>query len=133
MSKPYSSKNITIIVNGQYIVELRDGNAYNYSEDEDRYSRYTGVDGSTTHSERPGNACMITVGTRDNSISNKYLNDLYESRASIDMTVIDNNENGKTITGNNGVIMRRPDEGKGKEIGEMEWVFDFKDHKVNYH
>lgn len=128
----YNGKKITIIVNGVFLTGFRDGDAYAYEEGDDRFTRYEGVDGSVDYSERAGNPCTITVGLKNNSPSNKYLDGLYQDREEVDITVKDNNEGGKTISGANAVIMKRPDESKGKEIGELEWQFDCPEHSVTY-
>lgn len=128
----YNGNKITIIVNGVFLTGQRDGNAYDYAEGNDRFTRYEGVDGTVDYSERAGNPCSLTLGLKDNSPSNKYLDELYQNRTPIDITIKDDNENGKTISASDAVIMKRPDEGKGKEIGEVEWAIDCPNHTINY-
>jgi len=128
----YNGDKITIIVNGTFLTGIADGDVYNYEEGEDRFTRYEGTDGEIDYSERAGNPCIISVNLKNNSPSNKFLDNLYQNREELDITVKDANENGKTISGTDAVIMSRPDEAKGKEIGENEWVFDVPDHSVTY-
>jgi len=128
----YNGKKITVVVNGRFLTGFRDGDVYSYEEGADRYTRYEGVDGKIDYSERAGNPCALTIGLKNNSPSNSYLDRLYQNREKIDITIKDANQNGKTISATDAVIMKRPDEAKGKEIGEDEWVFDCPDHSVNY-
>ena len=128
----YNGKKITVVVNGTFLTGFRDGDVYNYEEGEDRFTRYEGVDGVIDYSERAGNPCTLTIGLKNNSPSNAYLDELYQNRTEINITIKDVNEGGKTISASNAVIMKRPDEAKGKEIGENEWTFDCPDHSVTY-
>lgn len=128
----YKGKLVTVIVNGTFLTGIADGDVYSYEEGEDRFTRYEGTDGEIDYSERAGNPCGLTVRLKNTSPSNKYLDELYQNREILDITIKDANENGKTISGSDAVIMKRPDESKGKEIGEMEWVFDCPDHSVTY-
>ena len=128
----YNASKIKIIVNGVFLTGFRDGDIYSYEEGEDRFTRYEGVDGAIDYSERAGNPCTITIGLKNNSPSNKILDDLYQNREELDITIKDDNDSGKTISATDAVIMRRPDESKAKEIGENEWVFDCPEHSVNY-
>jgi len=128
----YNGKNITIVVNGTFLTGFRDGDVYNYEEGEDRFTRYEGTDGEIRYSERAGNPCGLTIGLTNDSPSNAFLDELYQNRTEIDITIKDVNDGGKTISASNAVIMKRPDESKGKEIGENEWVIDCPDHSVKY-
>jgi len=128
----YNASNIKVIVNGTFLTGFRDGDIYAYEEGADRFTRYEGADGSIDYTERAGNPCTLTIGLKNNSPSNKILDALYQGREELDVTIKDSNENGKTISATNAVIMRRPDESKSKEIGESEWIFDCPDHSVSY-
>jgi len=128
----YNGNKVIIVVNGVFLTGIRDGDAYSYEEGADRFTRYEGIDGEVAYSERAGNPCTITVGLKNNSPSNSYLDRLYQSREELNITIKDSNDNGKTISGTDAVIMKRPDESKGKEIGENEWVFDCPEHSVGY-
>jgi len=128
----YSGKKLTVIVNGVYLTGFRDGDAYKYEEGADRFTRYEGVDGKVDYSERAGNPCSLLAGLKNTSPSNAYLDGLYQNRTELNVTIVDFNDGGKTISASDAVIMKRPDESKGKEIGEMEWTFDCPDHSVTY-
>ena len=131
MSTVYNSKLIDIIVNGRFLTGFRDGDVYNYTDGEDRYIPYLGSDGTTDYSEKPTNEATITVGLKHTSPSISFLDRLYNNKTAISLTVIDSNPSGKQrISGENGVIMRRPDSARGKAISEREYVFLLPDHKV---
>ncbi|MFT9493419.1 phage structural protein [Anaerosolibacter sp.] len=128
----YSSKKVQVIVNGTFITGFRDGDKFSYSEPEDRYTPYTGADGETEYAENASNRSQVVLGLKNTSPSIAYLNSLYESRAEIDMTIKDTNTNGMNFSGTGGVIVKRPDMAKGKEVGEVEFTLDFPDHKVSF-
>jgi len=132
MADVYSDKKVQIIVNGVFLTGFRDGDIYSYTEPEDRYTPYVGAKGEVSYSERSSNQAQVTVGLKNTSPSVAYLNGLYESREDIDMTIKDTNENGMNFSAEGGVIMKRPDTSRGKETGEVEFTFDFPDHKVQY-
>ena len=127
----YNSKNIQVIVNGVFLTGFRDGDVYSYEESDDRFTMYEGSDGTVDFSERPTNGAQITIGFKHNSSSLSYLEQLYSERTAISITVRDSNTDGRqVISGENGVIMRRPNSSRGKEISERELVVMLPDHKV---
>jgi len=128
----YSGKKLTVIINGVYLTGFRDGDAYSYEEGADRFTRFEGVKGEVDYSERAGNPCSLKAFLKNTSPSNAYLERLYQNRTQLNVTFIDFNDGGKTISASDAVIMKRPDESKGKEIGELEWAFDCPEHSVTY-
>ena len=127
----YNSKNVQVIINDRFMTGFRDGDIYSYEESDDRFTMYEGSDGTVDFSERPTNGAQITIGFKHNSPSLSFLEGLYNNRTLISITIKDSNEDGiQTISGNNGVIMRRPNSSRGKEISERELVVMLPDHKV---
>ena len=124
----YNSRNVRVTLNGTRITGFRDGDIYAYSVDEDARTYYKGADGRVDFSEKPTNECTITIGLKHNSPSRSYIENLDDLGTELDMVVRDNNDNGQVISANGGVLMRRPDETRGKAISEVEYVFMFADH-----
>jgi len=126
----YDPKKVQIIVNGVYLTGFRDGNIYNYERVDDAFTVYKGSLGEIDYSKDPANMCNVTIGLKHTSPSNSYLEGLLQSETHISLTVIDGNNIGKqTISGENGIIIKRPDSNRAKEVSEREWVFSFPNHK----
>lgn len=125
----YDPKKVTVIINGKVMTGFRDGDIYVYEELDDRFTPYEGADGEVDYSKRPSNAAQITIGFKQGSESLKYIHQLINDEDPIRILVLNNNENGEKITGENGVILRRPNSNSGKEISEREVVIHLPDHE----
>ncbi len=129
----YSAKKVSVIINGIYMTDFRDGNIYDYEETQDKFVEYKGVDGKIDYSKNLGTPCQITLGFKHTSPSLKVLNKFYERDIPLDVTIKDSNsEGGKTISGNKGIMMRRPNDSRGKEFSENEVVIMLPNHSVKY-
>ena len=126
----YDPKKKTVVINGVFLTGFGDGDFLQYSKEEDDYTPYKGSQGEVDYSENPDESCMMTVTLKNTSPSNSYLTGLSQAKTPISFSSTDSNDHGQSVSGEDGVILKIPDNANGKEIGSREWVFHLPKHQV---
>lgn len=116
-------RKVSLIIDGVYITGFMDGSPISAEPNEDSKIPHIGAAGDVTFAESNDETGTITVTLKQNSTSNRHLNDLSKQRGrTFPIQVIDSNGNVK-CGGTQAVVLTKPSAEWGNEVAGMEWSF----------
>jgi hypothetical protein len=126
--KNYNPKKVSVIVGTKAISGFTDGTFIKVSDDDDAFTKRTGVDGETTRSQSNNYGGTITITLDQASDSNDYLSALHaldRVAGSGIVPVLIRDALGKTLVAvESAWVKKRPDITFAKGSEDREWVLD---------
>lgn len=118
----YDPKKVTAIFNGVVITGFAEDSFINAERLEDHFVEYVGAQGEVSHAETANKTGEVTFTLDSTSPSVKYLNQCANNGVVGNVSVIDMNENGTNVDGNEARVRKPADREWGKEISEPEFI-----------
>ena len=127
----YSPKRMIISIAGTQITGFGDSDMLTVSLDEDKFVKYTSVDGEVSRSFNVPDTGRFVLTLNQTSQANSTLSglltaDVFDNTGNLTFPVAirDQNSEGTFYLGTDCWVVGMPESGFGKEIGTREWVID---------
>lgn len=125
MARTYDPEDVTLNVAGTVIVGFAEDSFIKAERLEDNFTPYVGAKGEVSHAENANKTGEITITLESTSPSVNFLNGLAERKgqnALFPVSVVDMNERGVIISGDEARVRKPEGYEAGKEINEREFV-----------
>ena len=129
--KTYDGAEVSVIVGGRVITGLSESDAVVVSRDNPAWIKKSGLRGGKTRSKSSDRGGKITIKVEQTSGDNDYFSGLAildeKSSAGV-VSILVRDAKGTTLHNvAEAWVEKIPDDSKGKEAGELDWVFDCAD------
>lgn len=123
MSKIYDPKSVICIIGGIVCEGFSENTFIEVTPTEDLHTLTVGNDGNGTFNLNPNMSGSIKLTLKHNSDTVNKLQALGMTRVPVPIVIMDNNEGGQKVVGNECMLQRQIDLSRAKEVGDVDIVW----------
>lgn len=123
MAKKFDPKKVIAVIGGIVVEGYAEGTFIEVTRNEDDHTYSGGSDGKGTFNINPNKSGTIKVTLQHNANSVNKLAALGLAGVTIPIVILDNNDGGQKVVGNECVLQKQIDFSRAKEVGNVDITY----------